>query len=79
MPDKPRQPMLPLLATLPQLAMLPKLKGLRVTRLCPKRLRSRAATLLVCFLVCTVLLPLGGCAVSVKPSGQVVTGISVGR
>ena len=73
MPDMPR---LPLLSQASQMAGQ---RNLRVTSLCPKRLRSGAAALLMCFLVCAALLPLGGCAVSVKPSGQVVTGVSVGR
>ena len=42
-------------------------------------LRARIAAVLVCFFVCALLLPLGGCGVTVKPSGQVVTGISLGR
>ena len=73
MPDMPR---LPLLSQASQVAGQ---RNLWVTRLWPKRLRSGAAALLMCFLVCAALLPLGGCAVSVKPSGQVVTGVSVGR
>ena len=44
-----------------------------------QNLRARARGLLVGLLVCAVLLPLGACGMSVKPSGQVVTEISVGR
>ena len=40
---------------------------------------SRVAALIVCLLVCAALLPVGACGVAVKPSGQVATGISVGR
>ena len=44
-----------------------------------RRLVRRAAALLLCLWVCAALLPLGGCALKVKPSGQVVTDVSVGR
>ncbi|MTJ94084.1 MAG: hypothetical protein F8N36_14680 [Desulfovibrio sp.] len=43
------------------------------------RLRNRAVPLLLVALACAVLLPVGGCGMSVKPSGQVVTEIGVGR
>ena len=44
-----------------------------------QNLRARARGLLVGLFACTVLLSLGACGMSVKPSGQVVTEISVGR
>ncbi|WP_374289748.1 hypothetical protein [Desulfovibrio desulfuricans] len=43
-----------------------------------RRLARRAA-LLLCVWICAALLSLGGCALNVKPSGQVVTDVSVGR
>ena len=44
----------------------------------PSRIR-RLALLLPCVALCAALLALGGCGLSVKPKGQVVTGVSVGR
>ena len=43
-----------------------------------KQLR-RLALLLSCVALCAALLNLGGCGLSVKPKGQVVTGVSVGH
>lgn len=37
------------------------------------------ALLLSCVALCAALLNLGGCGLSVKPKGQVVTGVSVGH
>ena len=65
---------LPQLPELPPLTQLPAQKKLPL----PRRWR-RLAALIVCLLVCAALLPLGACGVAVKPSGQVATGISVGR
>ena len=73
-PDRPRLPSLPPLPELPPLTQLPALQKLPL----PRRW-SRAAALIMCLLVCAALLPLGACGVTVKPSGQVATGISVGR
>ena len=55
----------------------PRLAGLKCLRF--NRLRERIAALILGFVVCVALLPVGGCGMSVKPSGQVVTEISVGR
>ena len=74
MPDDPRLSCLTRLPGLPPLAQLPAQRNLQL----PRRW-SRAAALILSVLVCTALLPLGGCGVSVKPSGQVVTGVSIGR
>lgn len=74
MPDDPRLSCLTRLPGLPPLAQLSAQGKLPL----PRR-RSRAAALILSVLVCTALLPLGGCGVSVKPSGQVVTGVSIGR
>ena len=74
MPDDPCLPRQPRQPELPQLAQLPAQGKLPLTRRW-----SRAAALILCVLVCTALLPLGGCGVKVKPSGQVVTGVRVGR
>ena len=49
-------------------------KGLRM----PSLMRRRAL-LLPCVALCAALLALGGCGLSVKPKGQVVTGVSVGH
>ena len=43
-----------------------------------KQLR-RLALLLSCVALCAALLNLGGCGLSVKPKGQVVTDVSVGH
>ena len=72
-PDRPL-PQLPELLELPPLTQLPAQKKLPL----PRRW-SRVAALVLCLLVCAALLPLGACGVAVKPSGQVATGISVGR
>ena len=72
-PDRPL-PQLFELPELPPLAQLPAQKKLPL----PRRW-SRAVAVIMCLLVCAALLPLGACGVTVKPSGQVATGISVGR
>ena len=77
MPDEPHLPWLARLAKLLQLlqvAQLPAQKKLPLPRKW-----SRAKALILGLLVCAALLPLGACGVTVKPSGQVATGISVGR
>lgn len=43
-----------------------------------KQLR-RLALLLSCVALCAAVLNLGGCGLSVKPKGQVVTDVSVGH
>ncbi|MDD3683854.1 hypothetical protein [Desulfovibrio desulfuricans] len=43
------------------------------------KLWRRMALLLSCVALCAALLNLGGCGLSVKPKGQVVTGVSVGH
>ena len=70
-PDRPRLPQRPELLPLTQLPALKK-------QPLPRRW-IRAKALILCLLVCAALLPLGACGVTVKPSGQVATGISVGR
>lgn len=44
----------------------------------PSRLR-RMARAVLCMGLCAALLGAGGCGLSVKPKGQVATGISIGR
>ena len=44
-----------------------------------RKLLRRMALLLSCVALCAALLNLGGCGLSVKPKGQVVTGVSVGH
>ena len=70
-PDRPRLPSRP---ELPKLTLLPAQQKLTLPRKW-----SRAKALILGLLVCAALLPLGACGVTVKPSGQVATGISVGR
>ena len=64
--------------------------SLRMCRLAPalprrsrvtkgRKLLCRIALLLPCVALCAALLAVGGCGLSVKPKGQVVTGVSVGR
>ena len=65
MPDRPLQPQ-----------RLP-LAGLQAQRLV--NLRNRVAVLMLGVLIFAALLATGGCGMSVKPRGQVVTDISVGR
>ena len=43
------------------------------------RLKNRLAGLLLAGMACVALLSVSGCGMSVKPSGQVVTEVSVGR
>lgn len=74
MPDDPRLPRLTRLPGLPPLAQLPAQRNLPLLHR-----QSRAAAFILCVLACAALLPLGGCGVNVKPSGQVVTGVSIGR
>ncbi|WP_374282558.1 hypothetical protein [Desulfovibrio sp.] len=69
MPDRPRRAHQP---QRPQPSHLIRLCGLAC-------MRGRAAALILGVMFCTALLPLGGCGMSVKPSGQVATEISVGR
>ena len=49
----------------------------RVTK--SRKLLRRMVVLLPCVALCAALLAVGGCGLSVKPKGQVVTGVSVGR
>ena len=44
-----------------------------------RKLLRRLALLLSCVALCAALLNLGGCGLSVKPKGQVVTDVSVGH
>ena len=49
----------------------------RVTK--SRKLLRRMALLLLSVALCAALLNIGGCGLSVKPKGQVVTGVSVGH
>ena len=44
-----------------------------------RKLLRRMVVLLLSVALCAALLNLGGCGLSVKPKGQVVTGVSVGH
>lgn len=44
-----------------------------------RKLLRRMALLSFCVVLCAALLAVGGCGLSVKPKGQVVTGVSVGH
>ena len=44
-----------------------------------RKLLRRMVVLLRSVALCAALLNLGGCGLSVKPKGQVVTGVSVGH
>ena len=44
-----------------------------------RKLLRRMVVLLLSVALCAALLHLGGCGLSVKPKGQVVTGVSVGH
>ena len=49
----------------------------RVTK--GRKLLRRMVVLLLSVALCAAFLNLGGCGLSVKPKGQVVTGVSVGH